>query len=352
MTLLFLFFALSIAFSFLCSILEAVLLSITPTFIRKMETEKPKLFHDLNVFKEDIDRPLSAILTLNTIAHTVGAIGVGAQASQVFGETKISLFSFAITAESVIAALMTLAILVLSEIIPKTIGANNWKSLAGISVSTLKLMIKLLYPFVWISQLITKRLKNEKNKSVLSRADLKALTVAGSKEGILNSSEVNVIQNVLNLPNKTIHDIMTPRTVMYSAIATDTLEEIKSEERFKQFSRIPIFAEDKEKVIGMALKSELLENLIDGKADAKVESIVRPINFIQEDILLADFFRSNYEKQAHIYIVKDSYGSITGLVTLEDVLETILGYEIIDETDKVVDLQTLILSKKEREKSK
>lgn len=348
MGLLILFFTLSIFFSFLCSILEAVLLSITPAFIRKQEEENPQLFLDLNYFKEDIDRPLSAILTLNTIAHTVGAIGVGAQASVVFGSTEWSLFSFSITAESIIAAVMTFAILVLSEIIPKTIGANNWKSLASVSVTVLKILIKLLLPFVWLSQMITKRLKNEKNKSVLSRADIRALTMAVSKEGTLHNSESNVIQNVLNLPKKTIYDIMTPRTVLYSALETDSLEEIWKESRFKQFSRIPLFAENRESVVGMILKNEVLEAIIDGKKEEHANIIMRPISKVKESITLVDFFKQSYSKQAHIYMVEDDYGSVTGLVTLEDVLETILGYEIIDETDKVADLQTL--TKKEEPK--
>lgn len=341
MTLLILFFTLSIAFSFICSILEAVLLSITPAFIRKQETKNPRLFSDLNFFKEDIDRPLSAILTLNTIAHTVGAIGVGAQAGIVFGNTDLNIFSFQLSAESIIATVMTLAILILSEIIPKTLGANNWKALAPMSVSILKGLLKLLFPFVWVSQLITKRMKNEKNKSILSRADLKAMTLAVSKEGDINSPEAMVIQNVLNLPNKTIHDIMTPRTVMYSALENESLEHISQEERFKQFSRIPLFDSDRERIIGMVLKSEILENIINGKSKEKLVTIKRPINFVEENVLLADFFTKNYETQAHIYIVKDSYGSITGVVTLEDVLETILGYEIMDETDKIADLQKL-----------
>lgn len=339
MFLLLLFFVLSIVFSFVCSILEAVLLSITPSFIRKQEEKNPKLFLNLNEFKEDIDRPLSAILTLNTIAHTVGAIGVGAQASSVFGSSEISFLKISISVESIIAAVMTLAILVLSEIIPKTIGANNWKSLAEISIKTLKFLIKILSPFVWLSQRITKGMKNEKNKSVLSRADLKAMTLAVSKEGTLNHPEAKVIQNVLSLPNKTIYDIMTPRTVLYSALESITLEEISKEERFKQFSRIPLFNEGREKIVGMVLKSEVLENIISGNPHLPLSDIKRPINTVKEDILLTNFFKKSYEKQAHIYAVEDSYGSITGLITLEDVLETILGYEIVDETDKVVDLQ-------------
>ena len=345
MTLLFLFLLLSIGVSFLCSILEAVLLSITPSFIRKQEKLKPSLFKDLNLFKEDIDRPLSAILTLNTIAHTVGAIGVGVQANHVFGETMVDFYLFTLSAESIIATLMTLGILILSEIIPKTLGANNWQRLAASSVSILKFMIKVLTPLVWLSQRITKGMKNEKNRSVLSRSDLAAMTRAVSEDGDINHSESLLIRNVLNLPNKRIEDIMTPRKVMFSAIVTDTLQEVYNEERFSQFSRIPIFDEEKEAVVGMVLKSDLLSQLIAGHKDMKVGELKRELKTIQEKELLGEFFKEGQRNKEHMYVVQDQYKSVTGLVTLEDVLETILGYEILDETDKVADLQSLIKQK-------
>jgi len=341
MTILLLFLALSIGFSFLCSILEAVLLSITPSYIRKQREENPSLYADLNTFKADIDKPLSAILTLNTIAHTVGAIGVGAQAAVVFGSTNIEIFSFSIAAESIVATLMTLAILILSEIIPKTLGANYWEKLTPITVKLLKGLILILYPLVWLSQLITKNLKNDKNKSVLSRADLMALTIATKEDGALSNSETSVIQNVLNLPNTTIHDIMTPRTVLYAAVEDDTIADLSKTERFEQFSRIPVFAKNKEKVVGMVLKNELLWKLIEGKGELQVKELLRPLSSVNEDMLLADFFKSNYGKKEHMFIVADKYGSITGVLSMEDVLETILGYEIVDETDKIVDLQSL-----------
>ncbi|MDX1348833.1 MAG: CNNM domain-containing protein [Putridiphycobacter sp.] len=350
MTILLLFLALSIGFSFLCSILEAVLLSITPSYIRKQRDNNPSLFADLNLFKEDIDKPLSAILTLNTIAHTVGAIGVGAQAAVVFGSTNINLFSFSIAAESIVATLMTLAILILSEIIPKTLGANYWESLTPVTIKLLKSLIIVLFPLVWLSQLITKNLKNDKNKSVLSRADLMALTIATKEDGALSTSETSVIQNVLNLPNTTIHDIMTPRSVLYSAIEDDTIEALSQTERFTQFSRIPVFAKNKEKILGIVLKDELLWKLIAGEKDLSVKALIRPVSTVKEDMLLADFFKANYGKKDHMFIVADKYGSITGVLSMEDVLETILGYEIVDETDKITDLQSLVdknLSEKE-----
>ncbi|MEQ8623763.1 MAG: CNNM domain-containing protein [Vicingaceae bacterium] len=342
MTLLLLFLALSIGVSFLCSILEAVLLSITPSFIRKQEKGKPNLFNDLNQFKEDIDRPLSAILTLNTIAHTVGAIGVGVQANNVFGETTIDFYLFTLSAESIIATFMTLAILILSEIIPKTLGANNWQKLAPFAVTSLKIMIRVLTPLVWLSQRITKGMKNEKNKSVLSRSDLAAMTRAVSEDGDINPSESLLIRNVLNLPNKSIEDIMTPRKVMFSALENETLEEVYNQKRFSQFSRIPIFDKEKEAVIGMVLKSDLLSQLILGHKEMTVVELKREVKSINEKELLGEFFKNRHKKREHLYIVEDQYKSVTGLVTLEDVLETILGYEILDETDQVADLQSLI----------
>lgn len=350
MGILILFLALSIGFSFLCSILEAVILSITPSYIRKQQDKNPALYKDLNTFKDDIDKPLSAILTLNTIAHTVGAIGVGAQSAVVFGSTDIKIFSFSIAAESIVATVMTLAILILSEIIPKTLGANYWERLTPITVKLLKILMKLLMPLVWLSQLITKRLKNDKSKSVLSRADLMALTIATKEDGALSNPETNVIQNVLNLPNTTIHDIMTPRAVLYAASEDDTVEKISQTERFKQFSRIPVFAKNKEQIIGMVLKSEILWELVNDKKEVLVKELVRPLPSVKEDMLLADFFQTNYDKKAHMFIVVDTYGSITGVLTLEDVLETILGYEIVDETDKIADMQSLVNETKNNDK--
>lgn len=342
MTLLILFFSVSILFSFLCSILEAVLLSITPAFIRKQQKERPLLFADLNRFKEDIDRPLSAILTLNTIAHTVGAIGVGAQAAVVFADSKMAIAGLSISIESIIATVMTLAILILSEIIPKTIGANNWEALTPFTVRSLKLLIRVLSPLVWLSQQITRGLKNQKDKAVLGRSDLLAMADAVSSEGEIHPSESRVIQNVLNLPKKTIHDIMTPRNVMFTALASDPLKSLNEDERFQQFSRIPLFATaDRADIVGMVLKQDVLAKMIDGEGEIAMEQIMRPVSFVSEELLLGDFFKQTYQKREHLYIVLDNYKSVVGVVSLEDVLETILGYEIMDETDTVEDLQKL-----------
>lgn len=345
MTALLLFFILSIGVSFLCSILEAVLLSIPPSYIKRQEKVNPKLFKNLNDFKNDIDRPLSAILTLNTIAHTVGAIGVGIEAAEVFGETKWSLLGLNITAEGLIAAFMTLAILILSEIIPKTIGANSWKTLTPFAVATLNVLITLLAPLVWLSQFITRSLKKNKDQAVLSRADLVAMARAVSEDGLLNQSESKVIHNVLNLPKMTIEQIMTPRPVMFTVQEFHSMQEVAQMKRFDQFSRIPVFDKSKERILGMVLKQDVLQALVNGEQEQEVKSILRPLEEVNEAEPLATFFKQKQKKRQHLYVVVDGYGSVTGLVTLEDVMETILGYEILDETDQVADLQSLIKKK-------
>ncbi len=339
MTLLILFFLLSIVFSFLCSIWEAVLLSITPTYISSKKTSNPSLAEDLLEIKNDIDRPLSAILTLNTIAHTVGAIGVGAQAAKVFSGPGINIFGFTLGTESIIAAAMTLAILILSEIIPKTIGANKWRSLAPFTVTSLKILIFLLTPFVWLSQLITKRFKSEKGKSVLSKADFYALANNVAQTGVLDSQESKTIQNMLSLDKLNAEDIMTPRTVMKMGAAEMSLVDFYEKNKNLRFSRIPIFENKEDNLIGFILKDEMLQAIIEGKKSNTLKSIVRPIHSVDRNLnlneLLKDLVNGNHQLSA----VRDQYGSLVGLVSLEDLFETIHGLEIMDEFDKVEDLQ-------------
>ena len=215
MTLLIVFFIISISFSFLCSIWEAVLLSITPSYVQQKVTEGGSIGKSLQEFKKEIDRPLSAILSLNTIAHTVGAIGVGAQAGKVFGgANSLNLGLLELSYETIIAGVMTLAILVLSEIIPKTLGANYWRRLVPFTVRSLKIIMFLLGILVWLSQAITKRLKNNKGESVLSRADFAAMASLGKDSGALQARESSIIDNLLKFETVTEKDIRTPRTLM------------------------------------------------------------------------------------------------------------------------------------------
>ncbi len=342
MTLLIVFFLLSIGFSFLCSIWEAVLLSITPSYVTSKVQQGTSVGKDLQMFKKDIDRPLSAILTLNTIAHTVGAIGVGVQASSVFGDSDVPLFGgFSISMESIIAGLMTLFILILSEIIPKTLGANFWKQLAPFTVKSLKILLFVLAPFVWISQLITKNLKTDKSKSVLSRADFSAMAQAGEESGVLKTTESITIKNLLRLDTLTVSSIMTPRSVMTSTDVTVTLADYYESSQPIKHSRIPIFDENKEQIVGILLKDDVLEGLVKGKGDDTVDTLMLKPIFINQNDNLNKFQGQLMKAKAHLAIVVDDFGAVVGLATLEDLFETILGLEIVDETDDIADLQKL-----------
>lgn len=338
-----LFFVMSILFSFLCSIWEAVLLSITPSFVEVSYKEGTKTGQLLKSFKEDIDRPLSAILTLNTIAHTVGAIGVGSQAGKLYGDQNMVLggFELPFSVEAFVGAAMTLAILILSEIIPKTLGANNWKRLSGFTVNSLNIIIIILYPLVWLSQLITKSMKKDKTKSVLSRADFSAMAEIGEKEGIFRSNESRIIHNLLRLNTIRTKDVMTPRTVVKAANQERTIQDFYDKNQELQFSRIPVFAESKDHINGFVLKDEILGNIINDNGTAPLREIMREILIINEQVPLPDLFNQLMEKREHIALVVDEFGGMAGIVTMEDVIETLLGIEIVDEQDNIEDMQLL-----------
>ena len=303
--------------------------------------EKPLIGKGLHELKEDIDKPLSAILTLNTIAHTVGAVGVGVQAGKIFGNQLFNLYIFNVSYESIIAGLMTLAILILSEIIPKTLGANYWKRLTPFTVSSIKILLIVLAPFVWISQWITRHIKTEKGRSVLSRADFSAMADAGLKSGAIDKEEKSIIQNLLRLENLFVRDIMTPRSVVLTLDEDLTLHEIYKEIRPLQFSRIPVFNGQPDNITGLILKDSILQNLADDNHQKKAGEIKREILFVEDSISVAKLMDTLILKRQHLAMVADQFGTVVGLVTMEDLFETLLGLEIVDETDKVEDLQKL-----------
>lgn len=340
-----LFFLLSIGFSFLCSILEAVLLSITPNYINSELRKGSSTGLALQQYKEDIDRPLSAILTLNTIAHTVGAIGVGSVAASIWSDKNINIGSFGISYETIVAVVMTLAILILSEIIPKTLGANNWKALAPFTVSTLKMLLFILAPLVWVSQLITKRLKSDKEKSVLSRSDILAMTLEGSESGALKANEGTIINNLLSFEKMTVRDIMSPKTVGFMAEEKETLQDFYNSHKKIPFSRIPVYAGQNDNITGIVLKDHILEALAEDKMDMLIGEIKKPVNFIADSTPLPELFTSLTKQKQHLSVVNDEFGNIVGLVSMEDLFETLLGQEIVDETDTVADLQELAKNK-------
>ena len=319
--------------------MEAVLLSITPSYISGKVQEGGGIGKSLEGFKEDIDRPLSAILTLNTIAHTVGAIMVGAQAGKVLGTKSWEIGPINLSGEAVVAGLMTLAILILSEIIPKTIGANYWRKLTPFTVTSIKFLLFILAPFVWISQLITKNLKNNKGHSVFSRSDFSVMTRVGEESGALRQRESRTIRTLLRLDEIRVKSIMTPRSVMISTVEGKTLRDFYNSEMPIRYSRIPVFDKDKETISGVLLKDDLFQGLIEKKDDEVITTLIRKPVFINVDASLSELQDKLMETQDHIAVVTDEFGVILGIVTWEDLLETILGLEIVDETDDIEDLQ-------------
>ena len=330
------FFLVAIVVSFLCSLWEAVLLSITPSYARLKLQEGSRIGRQLEFFKSNIDRPLAAILTLNTIAHTAGAIGVGEQSVKIWAHANPMITGV------VVPAAMILGILILSEIIPKTLGANHWRKLAPFTANSLRVIIFLLYPLVWISQLITRALKKDKSQSVFSRSEFLAMAEIGVTEGVFDQQDSEIIGNLLWLVKVRAKDIMTPRTVVRLAAEDRTIKDFHETAGELPFSRIPLFeGEVKEHISGYFLKVDLLENLVQGKGDHRLSSIRRDITVVHETFPVPELFRGFLEKREHIALVVDEFGGMAGIVTMEDVLETLLGMEIIDESDSSVDMQAL-----------
>ena len=331
----------STIFSFLCSIWEAALLSITPSYAEIKFQENTKFGNRLKRFKDNIDQPLAAILTLNTIAHTVGAIMVGNSAAAAWPGNEF-------VTSLVVPVVMTIVILVLSEIIPKTLGANYWEGLANFTVTSLHWVIFLLWPIIWLTQLITKRLKKEKDKSVFSRADFLAMADIGSKEGALRQGESRIIQNLLRFNTILAKDIMTPRTVVKAASEEMTIIDFYNENKTLRFSRVPIFNGTKDHISGFFLKDELLSSIINEKGSNQLQQISRDIMIVNEVMPIPDLFNKLMESREHIALVVDEFGGMAGIVTMEDVIETLLGMEIMDELDNVDDMQRLARKNWER----
>ena len=350
MTILIIYATISIFFSFLCSILEAVLLSITPTFINLKKSEGLDYANQLETLKKDVDKPLIAILTINTIAHTVGAILVGVQAkvayAEMYGTTVKTIFGIKITEDlmvGIVSTIMTILILVASEIIPKTIGATYWKQLANFTSKALKVMIFPLKwtGILWVLQLTTKLIGGKGHGSVLSRESFLVMTEMAEKDGVFKKDEGKVIRNLLGFKEIKVNDVMTPRSVLETADETQTIQSFYNEHKKLRFSRIPVFAENPDNITGYFLKDNLLESLINGKGDETLASIKRTIIVTNRELSIPDLFDRLIKEKEHIALVVDEYGSVSGVVSQEDVIETLLGLEIMDESDSVADLQAL-----------
>ncbi len=340
MTLLLIYGFVSIFFSFMCSILEAVLLSVTPTFINIKLREGKQYATILEELKKDVDKPLIAILTLNTIAHTVGAILVGVQAEQL--PFKIDILGVNIV--GIVSTIMTFLILVLSEIIPKTIGATHWKALANFTSKALVILIApLKYTgILWLLQLTTKVVGGKGHHgSVLSREDFSAMTDIAHQEGVFEESESKVIKNLLNFKKVQTKDVMTPRTVMEATSEDLTIEEFFIKHQNTRFSRIPVYKTKVDNITGLVLRDDIFKEMANGNGAKKLIEIKRPILFIQRSLPIPSVFNQLIESKNHLALVVDEYGSVSGLVTMEDVIETLLGLEIMDETDREDDMQEL-----------
>ena len=323
MTLLVLFVILAIGVSFLCSILEAVLLSITPSYVEAMAQDKAPMADKLRKLREDIERPLAAILSLNTIAHTVGATGAGAQAGIVFDDLGVGIFS----------AVLTLGILVLSEIIPKTLGATYWRGLVPFTVRT-------------------RLLKSGDGNSEVSREEIAALASAGQREGVVEEDETRVVKNLFRLPQIKAHQVMTPRTVIESVSGDATVASIVEGRESFTHSRLPVIGESVDEISGFVLTRDLLQAVVNKKGKSKASDFVRELPIVAEDVDLDALLDLLLERDAHIALVQDEIGGTAGLVTMEDVIETLLGSEIVDEHDKAADLRQVAKERaKQRKKS-
>ncbi|RXP64522.1 HlyC/CorC family transporter [Lutibacter sp. HS1-25] len=340
MSLLLLYAAISIFFSFLCSILEAVLLSITPTFINIKKQEGKKFAIVLESLKNDIDKPLIAILTINTIAHTVGAILVGVQAEHLDFEINV----FGVNTVGIVSSIMTILILVVSEIIPKTIGATYWKQLANFtSIALAALIFPLKWTgILWLLQLTTKLIGGKKvHGSILSREDFHAMADIAQEEGVFEKNESAIIKNLLTFKEVEAKDIMTPRTVITTASEDSTIQHFFNEHPKLRFSRIPIYKDNSDNITGVILKDDMMEEIINGNGNHPLSSIKREIIVTNRNLPIPDLFEKFVAQRDHIALVVDEYGTTSGIVTMEDVIETLLGLEIMDESDNVADLQQL-----------
>lgn len=334
MGLILLYFLGALSLSFLCSVLEAVLLSTPMSYISMRENQGSKTATLMKQYKNNVDRPVGAILSLNTIAHTIGSAGVGAESIKIFGEQYFGLIS----------AILTLLILVLSEIIPKTIGASYWRSLAMPSTRIIRVLILITYPLVLLSELITKVFTPRGNQASMSREEVSAMVDVGTTEGIFRESESKLIKSCIALSGVKARQIMTPSIVVESACQDLTVKDFQAKQSWS-FSRIPVYAGDKDYITGYVLKDAVLKLLSEDQFHVKLSELKRPILTFREEESVFQIWEKMLEKREHISVIIDEYGGLRGLVTMEDIIETMTGVEIVDEDDVAVDMQALAKEK-------
>ena len=336
MTLLITYFCLALFLSFICSLLEAVLLSTPSSYssILKRENEKSGLI--LDGFKENINRPLAAILTLNTFAHTIGAAGVGAQVFDLFGETYVAIAS----------GILTLLILVFSEIIPKTLGSTYWRELVGSAVRFIQFLIWGTYPFVLLAEFIS---NFGSDSTSVTREEVIAMAEMGEDEGILEEQETDLIENTLRLKDIKVNDVMTPRNVIFALNKDMTVGQVLEEHETLDFTRIPVFDTNLDNMIGMVNRYNIINRKAEDQFSTRMSEIIKDIPWVNENDSIDKVLELFIENRDHLCLVRDDFDTLTGLITLEDAVETLLGKEIVDEHDSVVDMRKLSSEKWRRD---
>lgn len=328
MALLIFYFSLAILVSFLCSILEAVLLSLTPSYISAALSSGSRSGRLLDSLKRKVDRPLAAILSLNTIAHTVGAAGVGAQAQVVFDSLPLS----------VISGVLTLLILVFSEIIPKTLGAIYWRSLAVPSAFICQFLIYLLWPLVIMAQSISRLMSRDGSAATISREEIHAMADLGHREGVIDEADARVLQSAISFPSIRVTEVMTPRPVVKVINEKSTVREVMAEEEELGFSRYPVLR-DAETLSGYVLRSDILAAAAKDNWDQTIGKLASEVIIFPELTSVKRALSTFLKRREHLAAVVDEFGAFCGVVTLEDVIETLIGQEIMDEADEVEDLR-------------
>ena len=335
MTLLLIFLLGSMAVSFLCSVLEATLMSTPISYITLREDEGYKPATRMKQYKQDSSRPIAAILSLNTIANTIGAAGVGRQSTLLFGSEWFGLVS----------AIVTILILVFSEIIPKTIGTSHWKSLMGFAAVTIRGLIIILFPIVVCVELLQKLITPKDNENAISREEVGAMADVAEESGELDEDENEIIQNLINIDDLTAEDAMTPRVVAAIAPESMTVKQFYNDKRYLHHSRIPVFTDNDEYITGYILRMEALQLLAEDRFEKTLGDIRRNIQSFQMETPIEEIWDQMLEKKEQICVIIDEYGSFQGILTMEDIIETILGEEIVDERDAVRDMQQLAIER-------
>ncbi len=335
--------ACAIVISAMCSVFEAVLYSLPASNVELMAKRHPVRAAMMKQMKENIDRPITAILTLNTIANTIGAAVAGASAVAVFGQSSLAWFSL----------LFTLAILLFSEILPKKIGVIYSRRLAPLITLPLHWMIKLLAPVIWLCQAVTRLVPQSNETDQVSAEELQTIAMLSRRSGKIGADQEQVITNILQLDHKSVRDVMTPRTVTFSMDARMTIRQaIALADKWRMHSRVPVYDRDKDNVIGMVLSREMFMAAAENRYDTNLSEIMAPVHFVPETAPLNRVFIDFFERRQHLFVAVDEYGSVTGVISMEDIIEEIMGREIVDESDTTRDMRELARIRRKTMRSK